>query len=119
MNRRMPVSGAPVPYCRRTEPGYTLATPWLGGALSLGEHLRLLRRTDGKVTSSGQTTKIEDFKDGIVYDMAMLDDSDSYLLDCVGQRRFGPQLLLTTNPNACPTVAPSRGNFGVTWDASF
>jgi Peptidase A4 family len=75
--------------------------------------------SDGRVTSSGKTTKIEDFKDGAVYDIGMVDDSVSYLLDCVGQRGPGPQLLLITDPNACPTVSPRRGNFSVTWDASF
>jgi hypothetical protein len=49
----------------------------------------------------------------------MADDTDSYWLDCVGQTRFGPQLLLTTNPNACPTVSPSSGSFNVTWDSAF
>ena len=75
--------------------------------------------SDGKLTSGGVTTHIEDFTQGTVYDMAMIDDSDSYLLDCVGQRGFGPQLLQTANPNACPTVTPSKGRFTLAWDSSF
>jgi Peptidase A4 family len=77
--------------------------------------------SNGALTSGGKATDIEGFRDGTVYDMPMIDDSDSYFLDCVGQRGFGhlPQLLETTNPNACPTVAPSKGSFAVTWDSSF
>ena len=74
---------------------------------------------NGELTSGGKTTDIEGFQDGTVYDVLMVDDTDSYLLDCVGQRQFGPQLLLTTNPNSCPTVSPFDGSFNVTWDSSF
>jgi len=77
---------------------------------------------NGAVTSGGKTTDIEGFKDGPVYDFAMVDDTDSYLLDCVGQQNWGwggPKLLLTTNPNACPPVSPIHGSFNVTWDSSF
>jgi hypothetical protein len=72
---------------------------------------------DGTLTSGGKTTRIEGFQDGTVYDIAMIDDSESYFLDCVGQRQFGPQLLQL--PNACPTVSPRHGSFNVTWDSSF
>ena len=74
---------------------------------------------NGKVTSGGKTTAIEGFQGGTVYDVLMVDDTDSFLLDCVGQRRFGPQLLLTSDPNACPTVSPFHGSFNVAWDSAF
>jgi len=73
--------------------------------------------SNGALTSGGKTTKIEGFQDGTVYDIAMIDDTESYFLDCVGQREPGPQLLLL--PNACPTVTPSKGSFDLTWDSSF
>jgi hypothetical protein len=80
--------------------------------------------SNGELTSGGKTTTIENFKDGPVLDFAMVDDTDSYLLDCVGQQSFGfgggsPKLLLTTNANSCPTVTPYHGSFNVTWDSSF
>ncbi len=34
----------------------------------------------------------------------MVDDTNSYYLDCVGQK--APVGVLSTDPNACPTVAP-------------
>lgn len=74
---------------------------------------------NGAVTSGGKTTKIEGFQDGPVLDVAMLDDSDSYFLDCIGQRGAPGQLLQGADPNACPTVTPSKGSFSVTWDGSF
>ncbi len=77
---------------------------------------------NGTLTSGGKTTEIEDFKDGGVYDIPMVDDSDSYFLACVGQQTWGwggPKLLLTSNPNACPTMSPYHGSFNVTWDSSF
>jgi hypothetical protein len=73
---------------------------------------------NGTLTSGGKTTDIEGFRDGTVYDMPMIDDSDSYFLDCVGQRG-GAQLLLTGNANACLTESSSKGSFSVTWDSSF
>jgi Peptidase A4 family len=72
---------------------------------------------NGALTSGGKTTKIEGFQDGTVYDIAMVDDSESYFLDCVGQRGFRPQLLLL--PNGCPTVSARYGSFNVTWDSAF
>jgi hypothetical protein len=76
--------------------------------------------SNGTLTSGGKTTDIEGFKDGTVYDMSMIDDSDSYYLDCVGQGGFGrPQLLETSNTKACPTVSPYRGSFNVGWDSAF
>jgi peptidase A4-like protein len=73
----------------------------------------------GELTSGGKTTNIEKFHDGTVYDVQMTDDSGSYWLACVGQKGFGPQLLLTSDPDACPTVSPSHGIFNTTWDSSF
>ncbi|MGA7514409.1 MAG: G1 family glutamic endopeptidase [Candidatus Sulfotelmatobacter sp.] len=74
---------------------------------------------EGELTSGGKTKKIEEFQDGAVYDVQMSDDSGSYWLDCVGQRGFGSQLLLTTDANACPAVSPYHGSFSATWDSSF
>ena len=76
---------------------------------------------NGTLTSGGKTTEIEGFKDGPVYDVQMTDDTASYWLDCVGQQNFfgGPKLLLTSNPNACPTVSPIHGSFTITWDSSY
>jgi len=75
---------------------------------------------NGTLTSGGKTTTIEGFKDGTVYDVPMLDETDSYYLDCVGQPIFGgPKLLLVSNANACPTVSPIHGSFTVTFDSSF
>ncbi len=73
--------------------------------------------SNGTLTSGGKTTKIEGFQDGTVYDIAMIDDSESYFLDCVGQRGFNPQLLQV--PNGCPTVSPLHGSFNVAFDSSF
>jgi hypothetical protein len=75
--------------------------------------------SNGKLTSGGKTTDIEGFQDGIVYDIAMGDDSGSYWLDCVGQKRRSPQLLQVSDPNSCPAVSPRQGSFNVTWDSSF
>jgi hypothetical protein len=78
--------------------------------------------SNGAVTSGGRTTDIEGFQGGTVYDLPMIDDTESYFLDCVGQQNWGwggPKPLLVTNPNACPTVSPYHGSFNVTWDTSF
>ncbi len=75
--------------------------------------------SNGKLTSGGKTTNIEGFQDGTVYDIPMIDDSASYLLDCVGQREFGPQLLLFSDPNSCPAVSPHHGSFNIAWDSAF
>ena len=72
---------------------------------------------NGALTSGGNTTKIEGFRDGPVYDVVMVDDSASYFLDCVGQKHPGPQLL--PFPDGCHVVSSSNGSFGVTWDSSF
>lgn len=74
---------------------------------------------NGAVTSGGKTTKIEGFQDGPVLDIAMLDDTDSYFLDCIGQKGAPGQLLQAADPNVCPTFTPSNGSFNVTWDGSF
>ena len=74
---------------------------------------------NGELTSGGKTKSIEQFQDGAVYDVQMSDDSGSYWLDCVGQRGFGSQLLLTSDTNACPIVSPYKGSFNATWDSSF
>jgi|SRR5579862_288030 len=74
---------------------------------------------DGTVTSGGKTTYIEHFQDGSVVDFDMLDDSETYLLDCVGQKGAGPKLLPIDSANSCPTVTPAHGSFNVSWDSSF
>ncbi len=80
--------------------------------------------SNGTLTSGGKTTTIENFKDGPVYNLVMVDDTGSYWLDCVGQQNYGwggggPKVLLTSNPNSCPIVSPYHGSFNITWDASF
>jgi hypothetical protein len=80
--------------------------------------------SNGTVTSGGRTTDIEGFQGGTVYDIPMVDDTGSYWLDCVGQQSWGwggggPKLLLTSNPNSCPTVSPYHGSFTISWDSSF
>jgi hypothetical protein len=69
----------------------------------------------GAVTSGGRTTYIEGFQDGPVYDIPMIDDTASYYLSCVAGGEFGPQLIQVGASNACPTMAPSKGSFPVTW----
>jgi Peptidase A4 family len=75
--------------------------------------------SNGELTSGGRTTDIEGLQDGTVYDVPMIDDTESYWLDCVGQRGSPSQLLLVSDPNSCPTVSPHHGRFNVTWDSSF
>jgi len=75
--------------------------------------------SNGALTSGGKTTNIAGFQNGTVYDVYMIDDTESYWLDCVGQTGGPGELLLASNPNACPTVSPSHGSFTVTWDSSF
>ncbi|HTU85200.1 MAG TPA: G1 family glutamic endopeptidase [Solirubrobacteraceae bacterium] len=76
--------------------------------------------SNGTVTSGGVTSSIAGFRGGTVYDVLTEDDTMSYYLDCVGQSRPPDQLLLVSNANACPTVAPVNGNsFSDTWDTSF
>jgi hypothetical protein len=77
---------------------------------------------DGTLTSGGKTTYIEGFQDGSVNDFAILDDSISYFLDCVGQKDDTPELLLFTGSNpfkACPAVTPTHGSFNMVWDSAF
>jgi Peptidase A4 family len=74
----------------------------------------------GDLTSGGKFSSIQGFKDGPVYDLAMVDDSNAYYLACVGQPSPPGTLLLTTQANACPTVAPFHGGgFVESWDSSF
>lgn len=75
--------------------------------------------SNGRLTSGGKTTDIEGFEDGTVNDVLMVDDSASYLLDCVGQRGRPGELLLLSDANACPVVSPRHGSFNATWDSSF
>jgi hypothetical protein len=73
---------------------------------------------DGTLTSGGKTTYIEGFQDGSVDDYAIVDDSISYYLDCVGQKDVTPHVLLF-EPSSCPAVTPSHGSFNVAWDSAF
>ena len=93
-------------------------TPFGAQILPLG-HFWRTSFTSGHVVSGGTYSNIQGFN-GTVYDLAMVDDSDSYYLDCVGQHGPAGQLLTTTQANACPVVSPShRGGFSATWDSSF
>jgi hypothetical protein len=74
----------------------------------------------GDVVSGGRHSSIQGFRDGPIYDIALTDDTASYYLACVGQTSPPGTLLLTSQANACPTVAPfRRGAFQDTWDSSF
>jgi Peptidase A4 family len=75
----------------------------------------------GTVTSGGVTTSIAGFTGGSVNDVFTVDDSIGYYLQCIGQSGPPGQLLLFSNPNACPTVSPTDGggSFTDTWDSSF
>jgi hypothetical protein len=72
------------------------------------------------LVSGGRFSSIGAFKDGSVYDIPMTDDTGGYYLGCVGQPSPPGTLLLTTQANACPAVAPfPRGAFEESWDSSF
>jgi len=87
--------------------------------LPLVDFTRTAFRNAG-VASGGRATSILGFKDGPVYDISMIDDTDSYYLACVGQSAPPGTLLAITQANACPTVAPSPlGGFNESWDSSF
>lgn len=58
-------------------------TPFGAQILPLG-HFWRTSFTSGHVVSGGTYSNIQGFN-GTVYDLAMVDDSDSYYLDCVGQ----------------------------------
>jgi hypothetical protein len=76
--------------------------------------------SSGNVVSGGTLSDIQGFNDGLVYDISMIDDTDSYYLACVGQPSPPGTLLPLTQANACPTVAPLRGGaFATSWDSSF
>ncbi len=77
--------------------------------------------SNGTVTSGGQTTSIAGFSGGTVNDVLTLDDSLGYYLQCVGQHGPPGQILLSSDANACPVVAPTHGgsSFTDTWDSSF
>jgi hypothetical protein len=76
--------------------------------------------TRGMQTSGGTSGSIASFTGGPVYDVQMIDDSESYYLDCVGQRGPSGRLLLVSSANACPIVSPVFGSdFSATWDSSF
>jgi hypothetical protein len=72
--------------------------------------------TNGRVTSGGVTTSIAGFTGGSVNDVFTLDDSLSYYLQCVGQRRPPGQLLLLPTRTPVPpchrpaaAVSPTPG----------
>jgi hypothetical protein len=75
--------------------------------------------TRGTVVSGGVRSSIGGFSGG-VYDIAMIDDTSSYYLDCPGQTAPPGTLLSTSSSTACPTRAPTRdGSFTATWDSSY
>jgi Peptidase A4 family len=74
----------------------------------------------GSVVSGGKFSSIEGFQDGPVYDISIVDDTDSYYLACVGQPSPPGTLLPVTQASACPTDAPLPGGaFNESWDSSF
>ncbi len=76
--------------------------------------------SSGDITSAGVSSDIQGFRDGPVYDIAVIDDTDSYYLACVDQPAPPGTLLTTSQANACPTAAPSSGGaFQESWDSSF
>ena len=76
--------------------------------------------TSGALASGGRATSIQGFKDGPVYDISMIDDTDSYYLACVGQPAPPGTLLSVSQASACQTVTPSpAGGFKENWDSSF
>lgn len=74
--------------------------------------------SNGTVTVGRQTTSIDNYS-GDVYDIAMVDDSDGYVLSCPGQTGPPGQLLLVGVASACPQVSAPFGDFSDTWDSSF
>jgi Peptidase A4 family len=76
--------------------------------------------SSGDITSGGVTSNIQGFNDGPVYDMAMIDDTSSYILSCVDQPAPPGTLLSATDATACPAATPTRrGGFEESWDSSF
>jgi len=76
--------------------------------------------SSGSVVSGGKLSSIQGFSDGTVNDISMIDDTATYYLACVGQPSPPGTLLLLTQANACPTVAPFPGGaFEESWDSSF
>jgi hypothetical protein len=76
--------------------------------------------SSGDIVSGGRPSNIQGFQDGPVYDIAMVDDTDSYYLACVDQPSPPGTLLTTTQANACPAASPSgSGGFEESWDSSF
>jgi Peptidase A4 family len=76
--------------------------------------------SSGDLVSHGVPSTIQGFTDGPIYDISMIDDTDSYYLACVGQPSPPGTLLPVTQASACPTVAPNPGGaFEESWDSSF
>ena len=76
--------------------------------------------SSGDLASGGRVSSIQGFKDGPVYDIAMIDDSLSYYLACVDQPSPPGTLLAIGQTNACPAASPSRdGGFAESWNSSF
>jgi Peptidase A4 family len=73
--------------------------------------------SQGLETANGQQSSIGGFQ-GPVYNIAMVDDSLSYYLDCPGQQA-PVGVLLFTAANCPPTPPSFGGRFSVTWDTSF
>jgi len=74
----------------------------------------------GDLASDGKVSSIQGFKDGPVYNIAMIDDTLSYYLACVDQPSPPGTLLTTSQTNACPAASPFRGGgFEESWNSSF
>ena len=76
--------------------------------------------SSANVASGGRFSSIQGFKDGPVYDIAMIDDTASYYLACVDQPSPPGTLLAIGQANACPVASPARdGGFEESWNSSF
>jgi hypothetical protein len=76
--------------------------------------------TTADLVSGGALTDISGFRGGPIYDVPMVDDTDAYYLDCIGQPYPPGTLLTTAQGSSCPITLPSStSGFQVTWDSSF
>ncbi len=93
--------------------------PFGAEILPLADFTRATFEQGSVAVNGGRPTSIQGYS-GPVYDLAMIDDSGSYYLDCNGQPSPPGSQLLITSSTACPAVAPSPvGGFTTTWDAPF
>jgi hypothetical protein len=78
--------------------------------------------TNGTEGTGFRSTTIDTYP-GSVYDIAMIDDTAGYFLDCPGQNGPSGQLLLiptsASSPPGCAASTAPHGFFSVTWDSSY